>query len=181
MLTNNLISLTDSVFPGVNELFSSPPKKSEGHEKWLDFLLKFWHAECVCGVSQRTFKERYRKWYDKAGYYFSESKAEDVYITACGHIGLLPKDDVTEPLVKQSIEQGNCICHAISAMAKQMVHIASFLPEYPVVMSFFGVGDNLGLRIMAEIGDVSRFKNKNSFVCNAGLEASPYDSGKFES
>ena len=181
MLVNNLISLTDSVFPGVNELFTSPPRKSDGHEKWLDFLLKFWHAECVCGVTQRTFTERYRKWCDKAGYYFSESKAVDIYISACGHVGLLPKDDVTESLVKQSVEQVNCICHAISEMSKQMLHIASLLPEYPVVMSFFGVGDNLAPRIMAEIGDVSRFKNKNSLVCYAGLEAPPYESGKFES
>ena len=91
MLTNNFISLTDTVFPGVNELFTSPLRKSDGHEKWLDFLLKFWNAECVCSVTQRTFTDRYRKWCDKAGYYFSESKAENIYISACSHVGLLPK------------------------------------------------------------------------------------------
>ena len=62
MLKNNFISLTDSTFPGVNELFSSPPRKSDGHEKWLDFAMKFWHAECVCSLSQKAFTERYRKW-----------------------------------------------------------------------------------------------------------------------
>ena len=35
-LKNNLISLTDKVFPGVNELFTSP-EKSDGHQKWIDF------------------------------------------------------------------------------------------------------------------------------------------------
>jgi transposase len=47
MLKNNLISLTDQTFPGVNNLFSSPARESDGHEKWIDFLSRFWHCECV--------------------------------------------------------------------------------------------------------------------------------------
>ncbi len=42
MLTNNLISLSDKTFPGVNELFSSP-EKADGHLKWVDFYRTFWH------------------------------------------------------------------------------------------------------------------------------------------
>ena len=30
-------------------------------KKWLDFAMKFWHAECVCSLSQKAFTERYRK------------------------------------------------------------------------------------------------------------------------
>ena len=52
---------------------------------------------------------------------------------------------------------------------------------YPVVMEFHGVGRILGPQIMAEVGDVLRFKKKESLVCFAGLEAPPYESGKFES
>jgi hypothetical protein len=36
-LQNNLISLTDKTFPGVNELFSSP-ERADGHQKWVDFV-----------------------------------------------------------------------------------------------------------------------------------------------
>ena len=75
----------------------------------------------------------------------------------------------------------NGICASIAAMLKQMTLLASQLPEYPVVMNFFGVGETLGPRIIAEIGDVDRFKSKKSLVCYAGLEAPPYESGKFES
>lgn len=180
MLKNNFISLTDSTFPGVNELFSSPPRKEDGHEKWLDFAMKFWHAECVCGLSEKVFTERYRKWCTKAGYYFSADKAAAIYAASCGHIGLLPKDDTTELLVQQSITQLNCICTSLAVIASKMSSLAAILPEYPVVMKFFGVGDNLGPRIMAEIGDVRRFARKESLVCFAGLEAPPYQSGKFE-
>lgn len=46
MLTNNLISLSDKTFPGVNELFASPGKE-DGHLKWVDFYRTFWHCDCV--------------------------------------------------------------------------------------------------------------------------------------
>ena len=181
MLKNNFISLTDSTFPGVNELFSSPPRKSDGHEKWLDFAMKFWHAECVCSLSQKAFTERYRKWCHKAGYYFLESNAEDIYAAACGHIGLLPKDENTKQLVQQTIIQLTSICSSLSVIENKMTELAGSLPEYPIVMEFRGVGRILGPQIMAEVGDVLRFEKKESLVCFAGLEAPPYESGKFES
>ena len=181
MLKNNFIALTDSTFPGVNELFSSPPRKSDGHEKWLDFAIKFWHAECVCSLSQKAFTERYRKWCHKAGYYFLESKAEDIYAAACGHIGLLPKDENTKQLVQQTIIQLTSICSSLSIIENKMTELAGLLPEYPIVMEFRGVGRILGPQIMAEVGDVLRFEKKESLVCFAGLEAPPYESGKFES
>lgn len=181
MLVNNLIALTDSVFPGEKELFCSPPRTSDGHEKWLDFLLVFWHAECVCSLSPKAFNEKYRKWCKKAGYHFSETKAEEIYISACGHVGLLPKDSVTKSLVKIAVEQLNCIDNSLFVVSKQMTDLVMQLPEYPVVIGFFGVGENLAARIVAEIGDIGRFKSKNALVCYAGLEAPPYDSGKFES
>ena len=181
MLKNNFISLTDSTFPGVNELFSSPPRKSDGHEKWLDFAMKFWHAECVCSLSQKAFTERYRKWCHKAGYYFLKSNAEDIYAAACGHIGLLPKDENTKQLVQQTIIQLTSICSSLSVIENKMTELAGLLPEYPIVMEFRGVGRILGPQIMAEVGDVLRFEKKESLVCFAGLEAPPYESGKFES
>ena len=60
-LQNNLISLTDKTFPGVNELFSSP-ERADGHQKWVDFVMTFWHCDCICRVSEKAFTERYQKW-----------------------------------------------------------------------------------------------------------------------
>ena len=181
MLKNNFISLTDSTITDVNALFSSPPRKSDGHEKWLDFAMKFWHAECVCSLSQKAFTERYRKWCHKAGYYFLESNAEDIYAASCGHICLLPKDENTKQLVQQTIIQLTSICSSLSVIENKMTELAGLLPEYTIVMEFRGVGRILGPQIMAEVGDVLRFEKKESLVCFAGLEAPPYESGKFES
>jgi len=181
MLVNNFIALTDSTFPGVNMLFSSPPRKSDGHEKWMDFAFKFWHCECVCGVSEKVFTERYRKWCKRAGYNFNEDKAFDIYVSACGHICVVPMNDSTKQLVMLSINQINAVAESIAVVAREMKRLAELLPEYPVVSQFYGVGDILGPQIMAEIGDVIRFRSKGALVCFAGLEPPEYQSGKFES
>lgn len=113
--------------------------------------------------------------------HFLESKAEEIYAASCGHIGLLPKDEHTEQLVQQTIIQLTNICSSLSVIENKMTELAGLLPEYPVVMEFRGVGRILGPQIMAEVGDVLRFEKKESLVCFAGLEAPPYESGKFES
>lgn len=46
-LKNNLIALLDGTFPGLNTLFKSAPRDTDGHEKWIDFAAKFWHLECM--------------------------------------------------------------------------------------------------------------------------------------
>ena len=83
MLKNNLISLLDTTFPDANRLFASPPR-ADGSEKWVDFVDAFWHCECVCGLSEKTFITRYQKWCRKHGYNFNENKALDIYASACG-------------------------------------------------------------------------------------------------
>jgi hypothetical protein len=94
MLKNNLISLLDQTFPGANELFSSPVRADDGHEKWVDFIACFWHCECISSLSQRSFVEKYKKWCHKNGYYFSADKAEKIHLTSAGHFRTLPKNDL---------------------------------------------------------------------------------------
>ena len=180
ILKNNLISLLEQTFPGVNELFTSPPRKSDGHEKWIDFAKTFWHCECICSLSQKSFVDRYHRWCKSNSYNFSQSKAEDVFISSLGHINVMPKNKTTKFLVTQAIVQINTISEAISSISKEMKRLATTLPEYPVAIDFFGVGEIHASQIMAEIGDIYRFKSKNSLVAFAGLDAPPFQSGQFE-
>lgn len=83
MLKNNLISLLDLTFPNVNSLFASPLRKDNRHEKWIDFVLKFPHAECISKKSLSTFSKSYLSWCHKNGYRFSKSKAQEIHEFAC--------------------------------------------------------------------------------------------------
>ncbi len=59
-LQSNLISLTDKVFLGVDELFKSL-QRADGHKKWMDFVMTFWHCECINTVSENAFIDCYQK------------------------------------------------------------------------------------------------------------------------
>ena len=179
MLKNNLISLLDTTFPDANRLFASPPR-ADGSEKWVDFVDAFWHCECVCGLSEKTFITRYQKWCRKHGYNFSEDKALDIYAAARGHFGVMPKTDTAKLLVEQAISQLRATSAALAALKQEMQSLAASLPEYPVVMGMFGVGPSLGPQLMAEIGDVRRFHSKKALVAFAGIDAPPYQSGQMD-
>lgn len=181
MLKNNLISLLDQTFPSANTLFTTPTRKADGHEKWVDFVLKYPHCECVSKKSPSSFSKSYLSWCRKFGYNFSKSKAQSVYDFACNCSPSLPFNESSSLLISNAISQLNCINETIASLANEMNALASTLPEYNIVMSFFGVGSVLGSQLIAEIGDVSRFSNKKALVGFAGLDAPPFQSGTFNS
>ena len=138
-LQNNLISLTDKTFPGVNELFSSP-ERADGHQKWMDFVMTFWHCDCVCRVSEKAFTERYQKWCKRKGYHFSTEKALDVYAGSCGHFTTLPKNDNTKLLITTAAQQLLAGKMTLAALRAEMPRLAKQLPEYDTVRAMYGVG-----------------------------------------
>ena len=179
ILKNNLIAILDQTFPGANTLFSTSARKSDGHEKWVDFVLKYPHSECISKKTFSFFLKSYLSWCRRFGYNFSENKARVVYDFACNCSPSLSFSNGSALLVSNAISQLNSINETLSSLASEMNKIAATLPEYDTVMSMFGVGSVLGSQLIAEIGDVSRFFNKKALVGFAGLDASPFQSGNF--
>ena len=179
-LKNNLISIIDQSFPDVNKLFTSCPRVEDGHQKWIDFTQKFWHAECVSSLSKSVFFDRYKRWCARNGYYYRQSSADKIYTFSKECCYTVPKNASTELLVTQAVIQLNAVSESQAILFKEMHHIAQSLPEYSVVHNFFGVGDVLASQIIAEIGDIRRFSKKSSLVCFAGLESPPDQSGAFD-
>ena len=77
MMKNNLIALLDQTYPGVNALFDSPVRE-DGTQKWVDFAASFWHVDCVRGMSQSAFVQRYAKWCKQHGYQARVGSAEAI-------------------------------------------------------------------------------------------------------
>jgi len=177
MLKNNLISLLDQTFPAANRLFTSI-RRADGSQKWIDFVSAFWHIECVSSLSEKVFMQRYQRWCRKDGYNFSAKKALDIYVSACGYIGVIPKTDTAKLLVEQAVSQLRTTSSALAVLQQEMQALAASLPEYDVVMQMYGVGPSLGPQLMAEIGDVRRFHSKKALVAFAGIDAPPYQSGQ---
>ena len=176
-LQNNLISLTDKTFPGVNELFSSP-ERADGHQKWVDFVMTFWHCDCICRVSEKAFTDRYQKWCKRKGYHFSTEKALDLYAGSCGHFTTLPKNDNTKLLITTAAQQLLAGKTTLAALRTEMTRLAKQLPEYDTVRAMYGVGETTAAQLMAEIGDVRRFPRRSSIVGFAGVDPAVDQSGK---
>lgn len=175
--SNNLIALLEQSFPGVRKCFDSPVR-SDGTQKWVDFAHDFWHTDCVRKHSLAAFTERYRKWCKRHGYNFKQSTAQEVYDLAKSVVVLVPKSDLTKVLVQEAANQLTTISKSVETYRAEMDRLASQLPEYPVVMGMYGVGDALGPQLMAEIGDVRRFDRKQSLVAFAGVDPMPNQSGE---
>ncbi len=177
---NNLISLLDQTFPGINRIFSSTAKK-DGSQKWVQFASRFWHAECVRKYSLKEFSKKYLSWCNKNRYYFSMKTVEEIYTLAKTAITTAPKDETFKLIIKSAIDQLNTISHSVELIRIEMDRLASSLPEYDTVLSMPGVGKSLGPQLIAEIGDVTRFDKRNSLSAFAGVDPSVNQSGSFES
>lgn len=178
-LQNNLIALLDKTFPGVNTLFDSPTR-ADGHQKWVDFVVDFWHCDCINRVSHKVFTGRYQKWCKRRGYNFSEAKAEDVYISSAGHFLTLPKNDNTKLLITSAAAELTAARRVLMTVKAEVIRLAKQLPEYDTVLAMYGVGEITGAQLMAELGDVRRFDNRGSIVAFAGIDPEVNQSGAYQ-
>ena len=127
-LQNNLISLTDKVFPGANAPISSPDR-TDGSQKWVDFVITLWRGEYINLASEIAFTERYRKWCNWKGYRFSAFKAADLYINSLGHITTLPRDSNTKLLITTAKELASAKA-TLDVLRAEMNRLAQHLPRY---------------------------------------------------
>ena len=179
MLINNLIALLDQTFPGINRLFTSPVRESDGHEKWVDFVSTFYHSNCISSKSLGAFYPRYEKWCRKNGYNYSYEKAVEIYALAEQSVTTLPKDDFTKSLILMAVYQLNILCETVAAVKYNMTQIATELPEYDTVLAMHGVGKSLAPQLIAEIGEVTRFNGRTSIARFAGIEPPANQSGTY--
>ena len=173
MLKNNLNALLEQTFPGITDVLNSYNIKGNGHEKWIDFAEAFWHMDCVNGLPEQRFQERYREWCRKNGYKYGKSKADEIYAISQKHIATIPKNKFTQKLIKTAVTQINEIAESQAEILRVMKELAQSMPEYPVVIDMAGVGENLAAQLIAEIGDIMRYDRKQSLSGYAGIDSPP--------
>ena len=177
-MQNNLISLLDKTFPGVNDLFDSSTRV-DGHIKWVDFVMDFWHCDVIATLSERVFIERYRKWCKRKGYNFSQAKAAQVYDASFNNCPTLPKCETTKTLIVSSGKALLCALEQRAAVKAEVIRLAESLPEYECVQTMYGVGEITGAQLIAELGDIRNFANRRSIVAFAGIDPEVNESGDY--
>ena len=83
-------------------------------------------------------------------------------------------------LIRQAVTMLNTASATVESLRAKMNETAAQLPEYPVVMEMDGVGSTLGPQLIAEIGDVTRFKHRGALTAFAGVDPRPDESGDYK-
>ncbi len=178
MMNNNLISLLDLTFPGINKLFTSPSRNSDGHEKWMDFILAFPHCDMVSKLTIKAFSRKYKKWCNNNSYYFTEAACEKIYDFSKDCISSVSLEKSTAFAVIQAAKMLNSAIENCHSIQLEMNRAAAQLPEYDTVMNMYGVGKAVGPQLIAEIGDPRRFHSRKAITAYFGYDNENNDSGQ---
>ena len=88
------------------------------------------------------------------------------------------KDDIEVLILQRLIKKLKDDMAEAERTIGEMIKLAQELPDFSIIKSIPGIGDNLAARIIAELGDMTRFKKKNELVAFAGLDPRISESGK---
>ena len=88
------------------------------------------------------------------------------------------KDDIEVLILQRFIKKLKEDMAEAERTIGEMVKLAQELPDFSIIKSIPSIGDNLAARIIAELGDMTKFKKKNELVAFAGLDPRISESGK---
>lgn len=171
----HLTGLIESTFPGLKKIFNGDSL----YCFMLDIYKKYYHAELVLSKSKSSFINDIEKIAKKTGHRIGKRVAEEMYSLALECIPSSPCNQSTQLAVTSCVELLQQLEEITDNIISRMDEIAMQLPEFDVVSEMSGVGKKIRSRLIAEIGDVRRFKNANSLIAYAGIDTPPFQSGQF--
>lgn len=173
-----LCDLMDRSMPGIYAYLDGY-NKNTGNDRLGDFAEVYWHRDLILKYSEKKFTERYEKWAHKKGYRINADEARQLYALAQNGIPTLNADETTHMVISGAISLLRDANASLFTILNRMRELAKQLPEYETVMAMSGVGETLGPRLIAEIGDPRRFRDAKALIAYAGIDAPPYQSGQF--
>lgn len=172
---SNFANLINNVMPGIDKMLADGNKSN----RTIAFVEHYVHFENITKKSEKQFVNDVMKWKTKKGYHISEAKAKEIYALAQNGIPVLPNTKSTTIIVREAAKLIYELKSTRDTILAQMQTFAKTLPEYSVIRDMSCIGEVLSARIIAEIGDITKYKNKHSLIAYAGIDAPPYQSGKF--
>lgn len=88
------------------------------------------------------------------------------------------KEDIEVVILKQLIVNLNTHLEEAERVLNEMILLAQDLPNFTILKSIPGIGDNLAARIIAEIGDISRFEKYTQLIAYVGIDPRINESGQ---
>ena len=172
----NFSNLCDLIFPGFYQLLDN-----NTFVLGLEIFKKYYHPDIIKKKKEETFVKDIDKMAKKLGHKSAGATlATKIYTLAQITISPCPNNNYAKLSAISCIEPLMATLKVSNTIITEMNKLARELPEYNVIKEMPGCGEKLTARVIAEIGDIRRFKNAGSLIAYAGLDAPPYQSGQFE-
>lgn len=168
--------LTDMLFPGYYQLLEEC-----NFVVGLKIFEKFSDPKIIRKKKLETFLNDVEKIAQKIGQQRAgRNLAIKVYELAKKSVPSCPSNSSTQLILNKRVVALINLIETTNEIIAKMNEIAKNMDEYKEVRNMKGVGDRLATLLIAEIGDIRRFKNAGSLIAYTGIDSPPYQSGKYE-
>lgn len=171
----HLSGLIEVTFPGLKKIFNGDSL----YMLMLDIYKKYYHPSLVLSKTKSSFIKDVEKISKKTGHRIGTRVAEEMYSLANECIPSSPCNESTQLAVSNCVLLLQNLEEITNNIIAKMDELARKLPEFETVSNMTGVGNKIRARLIAEIGDVRRFKNSNCLIAYAGIDVPPFQSGQF--
>lgn len=90
------------------------------------------------------------------------------------------KDDIEVKIMQDLLAKVEIAKKDADDTLQEIIKIAETMDEYYLLLSIDGIGENLASRILAETGDIKRFKTREALIAYTGLDPNISQSGQIK-
>ena len=160
-----LNELIDTIFPCFDNLFSNYLSKSS-----LDFLEKFYHPDLINTSSLEDITNFFLTSDIKHSESYSKSKASTLKNYASNIISGCSINSYITLFLLDTIKQLKLLLEIQNNIISKLIELAKQTPCFTIIRSIPGIGDLICARLIAEIGDISRFKKPEQINAFIGVD-----------
>lgn len=152
--------------------------RSSRGDWFFAFLERFPSPHFISAMSQQAFIDA--AWDVVGRKVGKERLLADIYVTAQNSIGLpvLPDSDAIA-MFRMVLAEGRGLIAQRNAIEARAVEMLKTDPDYQLLCSVPGIGPINALTILAEAGDLRRFRHHRQFLKFCGMDLATIQSGMF--
>lgn len=172
-----LTNLIDKTFPGIKKIIDDENR----YELLLDIYEKYSYPSLVLEKNKEEFIDEINNMAKKYRHKVGKTIGKNLYEKAPTVITSCPYNESLQLSINSCILLLRNTIKVTNDIITKMDKLAIQLKEFDTVNKMKGVGPKTRARLIAEIGDIRRFKNANCLIAFCGIDAPPYQSGNFNS
>jgi len=164
----------DIVYPKYQDVFDNLYTNSS-----MAILKKYPHPEELARKHPETVARHLMKC-DEHTETWCMAKAERLIAYAKTTVSGCKASDINVRIMIEELDQVEQYLGLAETTLAQMTQISDTISNYKVIRTIPGIGENLAARLLAEIGDISRFLGSKQLIAYAGIDPIIYQSGQMD-